>query len=126
MKVKNVTIGIKSIEEVLNKTKDVMERLERGEKVKKRKPGIYFESLNVMRKAITHERLKILKVIKEKHPASIYELAKLLNRNLKNVSDDVHYLAELGLIELEKGKSNGREKTMPVVNYEKILLEIAV
>ena len=126
MKVKNVTIGIKSIEEVLNKTKDVMERLERGEKVKKRKPGIYFENLNVMRKAITHERLKILKVIKEKHPASIYELAKLLNRNLKNVSDDVHYLAELGLIELEKGKSNGREKTMPVVNYEKILLEIAV
>ena len=126
MKVKNVTIGIKSIEEVLNKTKDVMERLERGEKVKKRKPGIYFESLNVMRKAITHEKLKILKVIKEKHPTSIYELAKLLNRNLKNVSDDVHYLAELGLIELEKGKSNGREKTMPVVNYEKILLEIAV
>lgn len=126
MKVKNVTIGIKSIEEVLNKAKDVMERLERGEKVKKRKPGIYFENLNVMRKAITHERLKILKVIKEKHPASIYELAKLLNRNLKNVSDDVHYLAELGLIELEKGKSNGREKTMPVVNYEKILLEIAV
>ncbi len=126
MKVKNVTIGIKSIEEVLNKAKDVMERLERGEKVKKRKPGIYFESLNVMRKAITHEKLKILKVIKEKHPTSIYELAKLLNRNLKNVSDDVHYLAELGLIELEKGKSNGREKTMPVVNYEKILLEIAV
>ena len=126
MKVKNVTIGIKSIEELLDNAKDVMERLERGEKVKKRKPGIYFENLNVMRKAITHERLKILKVIKEKHPASIYELAKLLNRNLKNVSDDVHYLAELGLIELEKGKSNGREKTMPVVNYEKILLEITV
>lgn len=85
-------------------------RLERGEKVKKTKSGIYFESLDVMRKAITHERLKILKVIKEKHPASIYELAKLLNRNLKNVSDDVHYLAELGPIELEKGKSNGRKK----------------
>ena len=126
MKVKNVTIGIKSIEEVLNKAKDVMERLERGEKVKKSKPGIYFENLDVMRKAITHERLKILKVIKEKHPSSIYELAKLLNRNLKNVSDDVHYLAELGLIELEKGKSNGREKTTPIVGYDKILLEIPV
>lgn len=126
MKVKNVVIGIKSIDEVLNRAKDVMERLERGEQVKKTKPGIYFESLEVMRKAITHERIKILKVIKEKHPASIYELAKLLNRNLKNVSDDVHYLAELGLIELEKGKSNGREKTTPVVDYDKILLEIPV
>ena len=126
MKVKNVTIGIKSIKEVLDNAKDVMERLERGEKVKKSKTGIYFESLDVMRKAITHEMLKILKVIKEKHPSSIYELAKLLNRNLKNVSDDVHYLAELGLIELEKGKSNGRKKTTPIVEYDKILLEIPV
>ena len=126
MKVKNVTIGIKSIEEVLNNAKAAMKRLERGEKVRKRRPGIYFESLEIMRKAITPERVKILKVIKEKHPASIYELAKLLNRNLKNVADDVHYLAELGLIELEKGKSNGREKIMPIVNYDKLLLEIPV
>lgn len=126
MKVKNVTIGIKSIEEVLNNAKAVMKRLERGDKVRKRRPGIYFESLEIMRKAITPERVKILKVIKEKHPASIYELAKLLNRNLKNVADDVHYLAELGLIELEKGKSNGREKIMPIVNYDKLLLEIPV
>lgn len=126
MRVKNVTIGIKSIEETLDDARDVMERLERGEKVKKKEAGIYFESLEVMRKAMTHERLKILRAIKEKHPASIYELAKLLNRNLKNVSDDVHYLAELELIELEKGKSNGREKTLPIVNYDKILLEIPV
>jgi predicted transcriptional regulator len=126
MKVKNVTIGIKSIEEVLNDAKSVMKGLERGEKVRKRRPGIYFESLEIMRKAITAERVKILKVIKEKHPASIYKLAKLLNRNLKNVADDVHYLAELGLIELEKGKSNGREKIMPIVNYDKLLLEIPV
>jgi len=126
MKVKNVTIGIKSIEEVLNSAKNVMKRLERGERIRKIKPGIYFESLEVMRKAITHERVKILTVIKEKHPKSIYELAKLLNRNLKNVADDVHYLAELGLIELEKEKSNGREKIIPLVNYDKILLEIPV
>jgi predicted transcriptional regulator len=126
MKVKNVTVGIKSIEEVLNNAKAVMKRLERGDKVRKRRPGIYFESLEIMRKAITPERVKILKVIKGKHPASIYELAKLLNRNLKNVADDVHYLAELGLIELEKGKSNGREKIMPIVNYDKLLLEIPV
>lgn len=126
MKIKNVIIGIRSIEEVLNNAQDVMERIERGEKVKKGRHGVYFENLDVMRKAITQERLKILKAIKEKHPASIYELAKLLKRNLKNVSNDVHYLADLGLIELEKGKSNGREKTMPIVDYNKILLEIPV
>lgn len=126
MKIKNVVIGIKSVGDVLKDAQNILEKIERGEKVKKRKAGVYFENLEVMRKAITTERLRILKIIKEKHPSSIYELAKLLNRDLKNVSGDVHYLAELGLIELEKAKSNGRAKTMPIVNYDKILLEILV
>jgi predicted transcriptional regulator len=102
-----------------------MKGIEKGEKVRKKKAGIYFESLEVMRKAITEERMKILRVIKEKRPSSIYELAKMLNRNIKNVSDDIHYLADLGLIDLEKTKG-GREKTTPFVDYDKILLEIPV
>ncbi len=126
MKVKNVTIGIKSIEEVLGDAKSVMKKLESGDKVRKNPPGIYFDSLETMRKAITPERVKILRVIRGRQPKSIYELAKLISRNLKNVSDDVHYLAELGLLELEKAKTNGREKTTPMVKYDKILLEIAV
>ena len=77
-------------------------------------------------RAFTDKRLEVLRVIKKEHPSSVYELAKFLNRNLKNVSNDVHYLAGLGLIEFEKAKSNGREKTIPTVDYEKILLEIPV
>ncbi|MBE0425772.1 MAG: MarR family transcriptional regulator [Nitrospirae bacterium] len=126
MKVKNVTIGIKSVKEMLGEAGDVMKKLERGEKVPKKGPGIYFDTLDTMRKAITEERIRIIKVIRQRHPASIYELAKILGRNIKNVSDDVHYLADLGLIELQKAKTDGREKKIPRVNYEKIRLEIAV
>jgi predicted transcriptional regulator len=125
MKVKNVTIGIKSLDEVMAEAKGVMERLDRGEKIARKKPGIYFENLATMRKAITEERLRILRVVKAEHPGSLYELAKLLNRDFKNVCDDVNYLAGLGLIELKKTK-DGREKTTPTVDYEKILLEIPV
>ncbi|MEW5745229.1 MAG: ArsR family transcriptional regulator [Nitrospirota bacterium] len=126
MRVKNVTVGIKSVEAMLSEAKDVMKRLDSGEKVRKKRPGVYFENLETMRKAITEERIRIIKVIKERHPESIYELAKMLHRNIKNVSDDVHYLAGLGLIELERAKANGREKKLPSVNYDKILLEIPV
>ena len=125
MKVRNIKITIKTDAEFFKEVKNVWKKLEQGEKVKKHE-GISFESLETMRKVLTEERLRILKSIKKYHPGSIYELAKILKRDTKNVSDDVHYLAELGLIEIEKGKSNGREKTTPVVNYDKILLEIPV
>lgn len=74
---------------------------------------------------ITDERLRILKVIRKYKPDSIYELAKILHRDAKHVTDDVHYLSELGLVEIEKTKE-GRHKTKPVVEYEKILVEIMV
>lgn len=124
MKVKNVTLRIKSLEDVIKEAKGVMKRLEKGETAKKHE-GISFANLDVMRKVLTEERLRILKVIRKEHPTSIYELAKILERDIKNTFDDVQYLAEVGLIELKKSKE-GREKITPLVNYDKILLEIPV
>lgn len=124
MKVKNIKIAIKSDKEFFNEIKEVWNKLEKGEKVKKHE-GISFTNLDVMRKVFTEERLRILKTIKKDHPSSIYELAKILERDIKNTFDDVQYLAEMGLIELKKSKV-GREKITPLVNYDKILLEIPV
>lgn len=56
---------------------------------------------------------------------SIYELAKLLGRDNKNTFDDVQFLAQVGLVELKKTRE-GREKSTPKVNYDRILLEIPV
>ena len=124
MKVRNIKISIKSEDELFKEVKEVWEKLEKGEKLKKHE-GISFESLEAMRKVLTEERLKILKVIKKEHPQSIYRLAKILHRDIKNTFDDVQFLAQAGLIELKKTK-DGREKTTPIVNYDKILLEIPV
>ncbi len=124
MKVKNIKVAIKSDEEIFNDIKDVVGKIERGEKVKKHE-GISFDSIDAMRKVLTEERLKVLRAIKREHPESIYELAKKLNRDIKNTFNDVQFLAEAGLLELKKTK-DGREKTTPLVNYDKILLEIPV
>ncbi len=124
MGVKNIKVAIKSEKELFDEVKDVWGKLERGEKVKKHQ-AIYFESLDVMRKVLTEERLKIVKAIRKNHPASIYELAKILRRDVKNTFDDVQFLAQAGLVELKKTKDI-REKTTPKVDYDKIVFEITV
>ena len=125
MKIRTVTLGIRSFEDTLSDTKQVMESLASGKKVKQQKPAIYFESLSIMRKILTDERIRILKVVKKNKPKSIYELAKALGRDNKNVNDDVRYLAEMGLLDLAK-ISSGRETVTPSVSYDKIYLEIFI
>jgi predicted transcriptional regulator len=124
MKVKNIRLEIKSESEFINEAKGVMRKLSKGTNVKA-KSVISFESLAVMRKFITDERLRILTTIKKHHPSSIYELAKILKRDTKNVSNDVNYLEDIGLLEVKK-TNKGRSKSTPLVSYDKILLEIPV
>lgn len=124
MRVRNIKIAIKSDAELFNEIKEMCEKLESGEKVKKHE-GVLFKDIETMRKVLTEERLRILKTIKKEHPPSIYKLAKILKRDIKNTFDDVQYLAEVGLLELKKTKE-GREKIPPFVNHDKILLEIPV
>jgi predicted transcriptional regulator len=125
MKVKNIRIGIRKSLQGLEEAKEIMRKISKGGKVKSRPFELYFENLMILRKTITEERLKILKVIKKDKPDSVYKLAKLLERDLKNVNNDVHFLADLGLIELSAEKK-GRNRIIPRVEYEKIILEIPI
>jgi predicted transcriptional regulator len=124
MKVKNIRIAIKSEKELFQEVSDVWENASKGKTMRKRE-GLYFENLETMRKVLTENRLMVLKTIRKEHPSSVYELAKLLKRDIKNTSDDVQFLTDVGLVELKKTKE-GRERNVPTVSYEKILLEIPV
>ncbi|OGP65379.1 MAG: hypothetical protein A3K22_04470 [Deltaproteobacteria bacterium RBG_16_42_7] len=121
MKVKRVKIGIKSAKEVLEDFARTAEAIERGEKVKKR-AGVYFTSLEAFRKAVTPKRLELLHTIKTKKPHSINHLARIAKRAVKNVADDIKYLAQIGLIE----KQETTRETRPLVEYDEIELKIAV
>jgi predicted transcriptional regulator len=124
MRVKNIKIAIKTREELFHEVEKVWTGVEKGEKTKKHE-GLYFENLEAVRKVLTEERLRILKVVKQRQPSSIYALSKVLGRDTKNTFNDVKFLSEAGLIELKKSK-DGRERTTPIVRYDKILLEISV
>lgn len=121
MKVKKIRIEIKSLQGVLETARETMKQLERGERVKK-EAGVYFTSLEAFRKAVTPKRLELLHIIKTRKPSSINELARMAKRDIKNVADDVKYLEQIGLVE----KKEVDRKTKPVINYDRIDLEIAV
>lgn len=124
MKVKRIDIGIKGLKESLKDFAEMWKKLEAGKKVKKEE-GIYFDSIDTMRSVLTDKRLSILKVIRERQPKSVYQLAKLLGRDLKNVNQDLKLLADVGLVTLEKVETD-KKRMVPHVDYSKILLEISV
>ena len=124
MKVKKIGIGIKGLKESLKDFSDTWKALERGNNIKKQE-GIYFDSIDAMRAVLTNHRLLILKTIREYKPKSVYELAKILRRDLKNVRQDLRLLSEVGLVIFKETETDKR-RIMPEVNYAKILLEIQV
>lgn len=122
MRAKKVKIGIKSVDEMLDDFVATGESIEWGESVKEQPHGVYFTNLDAFRKALTQKRLELLHIIRIEKPESLHQLARLVHRDIKNVSVDVRYLAQIGLVELkEKGKN-----IYPTVDYEKIELDIAV
>jgi predicted transcriptional regulator len=57
------------------------------------------EDLPALAKALTPARWALLESIRKGGPASIYELAKRLGRNYKNVHTDVTALLRINLVE---------------------------
>jgi predicted transcriptional regulator len=121
MKVKRVKIGIKSMATAMDDFVRTAEAVQKDARTKK-ETGVFFTSLEAFRKALTPQRLKLLRLIREQEPASLHELARRAGRNIKNVSEDVKYLAQVGLVDLKDAENRISAR----VSYETILLEIAV
>jgi len=51
-----------------------------------------FEGLAALRNLLSNEKARTLQVIKHKNPKSIYDVAKILKRDFKSVSDDIKLL----------------------------------
>ena len=124
MRIKKVKIGIREVKDVLEDFVKTGEAIERGEKVKREK-GLYFESIEGFRKALTTKRLELLHVIKEKNPQSLQELARLANRDIKNVVSDIEILEGLDLVDVKR-KKEGRKESRPEVEYDVIELLMSV
>lgn len=123
MKTQTIVIRIKSLDRVLRNFVEVGNRVRRGKEVCPQK-GTYVADVGIARAIFTESRLRIIRVLKEKSPRSIYDLAKLINRDFKNVYDDVDFLAQIGMIKMEERKT-GRKQKKPILVCDKILFQMA-
>jgi predicted transcriptional regulator len=76
-----------------------MRTIQARKRVTKRR-GEYFESLEAVRAALTDKRLALIRLVRERKPGSVAELARLARRDFKSVYRDVEALRDLGLITL--------------------------
>lgn len=122
MKTKKIIVQIKSLDEALNEFVEVAKTVKAGKDVHPRK-GTYVADAETARAIFTEGRMKIIRILKSKSPQSIYALAKLLNRDFKNVYEDVVFLTQLGILKIEEATS-GRKQKKPVLLCDKILFEM--
>jgi len=123
---KTLTIEIKSMEDALEGFRKSFKALQAGQRVA-RHEGVYFTSIEAARHLLTRNRLALLRAIRAQHPGSIYELAKTVHRDLKNVQQDLRLLEGYGLIRMTPARSTGKRRVkVPSAPFDEIALKIAI
>ena len=84
---KTVTFTIEPFTETLKRFKETFKAVQAGRHVEPQEV-VGFTSLDAARNFLTRERLALLRTIKSCRPGSIYELAKMMGRDLKNVQEE--------------------------------------
>ncbi|MCF8130159.1 MAG: transcriptional regulator [Deltaproteobacteria bacterium] len=96
---KTLKIGILSRDDYKKRTIAIA----RGEyKPGKDEPKIWFESVQSMAQVLSSENQKLLRIIKDKKPASLRELALVSGRNSSNLSRTLNTMSRYGIVDLLK------------------------
>ncbi len=95
-------IEISSVEASLEQFADTWECAERGETVTPYH-GVGFESMSQLLSTLTPKRWEMIERLRKEGPQTIYGLAKLLDRNYKNVHTDVKALMVIDIVQEAAG-----------------------
>ena len=125
MKVKKVTLGIMDPAQGLKEFAAAARSIQAGHVPSARKDAVYFVSVDAFQSVLTTRRLELIRTIRERRPESVYRLAHMLDRHLKNVQQDVALLERLGLVSVSRRKS-ARRQTVPRVHYDRLQVQIPI
>ena len=83
---------------------------------------ISFGSIDELHRILTPKRKQLLDAVKKFKPRSLHQLAKILERDYKNVYKDAILLGKAGFLELKKDGNT----LVPEVPYDEIDVKIKV
>lgn len=83
-------------------------------------PTLSFSSYDDLMDTLTPRVLDLIEVIRKRAPESINEAARFVDRDVKNVYEELNELARLGIIYFEE---EGRRKR-PVVWFDELVIQL--
>ena len=115
---------------VKTKTRDITIYESKGSfffrKAKTTKKDYDFSGMSALRQLLSNEKARILHVIKNQEPKSIYDLAKKLGRGFKAVNDDIKLLERFGFIELIEEKTKNRVRHKPEIIVDTVTINVQI
>src|SRR4029077_3897766 len=85
--------------------------------LRKSREEVGFTSIEAARNFLTRERLALMSTIRTRHHGSLYELAKMVSRDFKNVQEDIRILERHGLVRIAKEPRGKRKVKVPHVLF---------
>jgi len=114
-----LVVTVKSSSEFHDGITDGIEGLEQGDAVDST-PTLSFTSYDDLMETLTPRVLDLIEAIRREEPASINETARVVDRNVKNVHEELSRLAQLGIIFFEE---DGQSKR-PVVWFDELVITL--
>lgn len=80
----------------------------------------------LLRRLLSNEKSRILYILKNQQPESIYQLAKILGRDFKSVRDDILLLKRFGFIDFHSMKKGKRKSIKPVLTIDQLYIKLDI
>lgn len=106
-------------ESLYEEGRDAIEVLDRGETVEQ-PDSVTFPNETMLAQTFTERTLRLLRVITDAEPESIRETARLVERDVKNVHEELARLETMGVIHFAE---EGRSKR-PVFPYDELIITV--
>lgn len=114
-----LVVTVESTDEFHDDVQSAIAALDRGESVDS-SPTIAFESYDELMATLTPRTLDLIEAIRREEPTSINGTARVVERDVKNVHEELTRLAQLGIVYFE---ADGRSKR-PVVWFDELVITL--